>query len=47
MNTFENMKTVIASNKKTKEELLVLCDVFLMNYRINQDQYTELVQLIG
>ncbi len=47
MNTFENMKKVIAGGKRTKEELLNMCDVFLMNLRITEEQYTELVGLIN
>jgi hypothetical protein len=47
MNTYENMKKVIAGGKKTKEELLNMCDIFLMNNRINDEQYTELVTLIN
>ncbi len=47
MNTYENMKKVIAAGKKTDEELLTMCDVFYMNNRITQEQYTELVNLIN
>ena len=47
MNTYENMIKVIALGKKGKEELLTMCDVFLMNNRITAEQYNELVTLIG
>ena len=47
MNTYENMKKVIALGKKTSEELLTMCDIFLMNNRISPEQYTELVNLIN
>ena len=47
MNTYENMKKVIALGKKEKEELLNMCDVFLMNNRITTEQYNELVTLIN
>jgi hypothetical protein len=41
------MKKVITLGKKTDEELLSMCDIFLMNNRITQEQYTELVELIN
>lgn len=47
MNTYENMKKVIATGKKADEELLNMCDVFLMNSRITSEQYNELVELIN
>ncbi len=47
MNTYENMKKVITLGKKDKEELLTMCDVFMMNNRITAEQYNELVKLIG
>ena len=47
MNTYENMKKVIAGGKKPKEELLNISDVFFMNNRITTEQYNELVTLIG
>lgn len=46
MNTYENMKKVIASGKKTKNELINIMDVFLMNNRITTEQYNELITLI-
>lgn len=47
MNTYENMKKVIATGKKTSEDLLTMSDVFLMNSRITPEQYTELISLIN
>ncbi len=47
MNTYENMKKVIATGKKPSEELMIMCDVFLMNDRITSDQYNELAALIN
>ncbi|MFT4146698.1 MAG: hypothetical protein QM644_19815 [Mobilitalea sp.] len=47
MNTYENMKKVIATGKKSSEDLLTMCDIFLMNNRITAEQYTELVNLIN
>lgn len=47
MNTYENLKKIIALGKKEKEELMIMMDVFLMNNRINADQYAELVTLLG
>lgn len=47
MNTYESMKKVIAGGKKAKEELLSMGDIFLINNRISQEQYAELVNLIN
>jgi CHAD domain-containing protein len=47
MNTYENIKMVIAGRKKTQEELLNMSDIFLMNSRINDEQYRELLTLIN
>lgn len=47
MNTYENLKKIIALGRKEKEELLNMMDVFLMNNRINAEQYAELVTLLG
>lgn len=46
MNTYENMKKLINLGTKTKEDLKTYLDVFLMNNRINQDQYTELSAMV-
>ena len=47
MNTYENIKKVINVGKKTSEELLSMCDIFLMNNRITSEQFTELVNLVN
>ena len=47
MNTYENMKKVIATGKKAKEELLSMSDIFLMNIRVDETQYTDLVNRIN
>ncbi len=47
MNTYENMKKVIEGGKRTDDELMTMCDVFLMNLRITPEQYNELVTLIN
>ncbi len=47
MNTYENMKIVIAAGKKTKEELLSMSDIFLMNSRVDETQYTDLINIIN
>lgn len=47
MNTYENMKKVIAMGKRGKDELLNMCDVFLSNSRITTEQYNELVALVN
>lgn len=41
------MKVVIASGKKTKEEMLTMCDVYYGADRLTEEQYTELVNLIN
>lgn len=43
MNTFENLKKLVALGKKSNEEILTMMDVFLMNNRITAEQYQELV----
>ena len=47
MDTYSNMITVINNGKKTKEDLLKKCDVFLMNDRVDEVQYTDLVNRIN
>lgn len=47
MNTYDCMKKVITNGKRTNDELLSMCDVFLMNERITTEQYNELVALIN
>ena len=46
MNTYENLKKLIKIGKKTKAEILTMMDVFLMNNRITEEQYNELIQLM-
>lgn len=46
--TYNNCKKVIANGAYgTKEELMVKLDVFLLNNRITQEQYSELVELLN
>lgn len=45
--TYKNMIIVINGGKKTKEELLDYCDIFLMNNRITSDEYNDLVKRIN
>lgn len=47
MNTYENLKKIIALGRKASEEILDMMDVFLMNKRITADQYNELVTLLA
>lgn len=47
MNTYENLKKLIALGRKTKEQILNMMDVFLMNDRITSEQYNELVGLLA
>lgn len=46
MNTYENLKKIIALGKKENEQILDMMDIFLMNNRITADQYNELVTLL-
>jgi len=47
MNTYENLKKIIALGRKTSKEILDMMDVFLMNERITDEQYNELVTLLA
>lgn len=47
MNTYENIKKIIAIGKKSKEEVLDIMDIFRMNNRITNEQYQELAELLG
>lgn len=48
MNTYTLCKTVIENKTYTsKEEMLINLDVFLINKRITQEQYSELVDLLN
>lgn len=46
MNTFENLKKIIAIGKKNNEEIMKMMDIFLMNNRITSNQYNELTTLL-
>lgn len=47
MLTYSNCKKVIANgNYGVKEEMMVILDVFLLNKRITETQYNELVTLL-
>jgi hypothetical protein len=46
MDTYSNMKKIIAIGKKTKEDLATILDIFLTNNRITNDEYNELLVLI-
>lgn len=43
MNTFENCITVITNKRKTREQMLTLMDLYVLNNRITPEQYTQLV----
>ena len=46
--TYNNCKKVIANGTYgTKDELLNILDVFLLNKRINQEQYNELLAMLA
>jgi len=48
MSTYQLCKKVIENRAYgTKEEMLIKLDVFLLNDRITQDQYNELVNLLN
>ena len=44
----ENMKTLTGEELATKkEDMAIKLDIFLLNNRITQDQYTELVGMLN
>ena len=48
MNTYILCKRVIENGAYgTKEEMLINLDVFILNNRITQEQYNELVNLLN
>lgn len=47
MKTYENLKKIISIGRKSKEDILEMMDVFLMNGRITTEQYNELIGLLG
>lgn len=46
MNTYERMKIVINRKMWANEELLEMCDTFLMNKRVEPEEYNDLVKII-
>lgn len=44
---YKLMKKLIAAGRKSKEELLNMCDVYYAAGRLTDDEYSELVELIG
>jgi len=47
MSTYTLCKTVIERRTyKSKEEMMIKLDVFLLNNRITQDEYKELLDLL-
>ena len=48
MNTYLLCKRVIENKTySSKEDMLLRLDVFLLNNRINNEQYNELVQMLN
>lgn len=45
--TYNLCKRIIQNGNYVKEDMLLKLDVFLLNNRITQEQYNELVELIG
>lgn len=45
--TYRNLIIVTDGGKKTKDELMEMCDVFLMNSRISSDEYNDLIKRIN
>ena len=46
MNTYKNLRTLITLGRKSREEILTMMDIFLMNERITETQYNELIDLM-
>lgn len=44
---YKLMKKLIPSGRKSKEELLNMCDVYYAAGRLTDEEYSELVSLIG
>ncbi len=44
---FNMMKTMITRGTYDKEDMLKKMDVFLLNNRITEEQYSELIALMG
>lgn len=47
MSTYEIMKILIKSNRKTKEELLKYCKAYLATKKLSQTEYDELVKALA
>ena len=47
MNTYTLCQRIISNGNYVKEDMLAKLDVFLLANRITQEQYTELVNIIG
>jgi hypothetical protein len=45
--TYTYCKKIIVSGNYEKEDMLNKLDVFHLNNRVNQDQYNELVGMMG
>jgi hypothetical protein len=45
--TYKNMVILINNKKKDKEYLLMMCDIFLMNERIDEIEYQDLIDKIN
>lgn len=41
------MKSLVSNGTKTKEELLNMADVYFAAGRLTEDQYAEIVELVG
>ena len=44
---YKLMKKLIAAGRKTNEDLLNMCDVYYAAGRLTDEEYSELVGLIG
>lgn len=44
---FHLIKTMVTKGTYEKEDILKKMDVFLLNSRLNEEQYNELVTLMG
>lgn len=46
MRTYENCVIVIKAERKTREQMLTLMDLYVMNDRITKEQYNDLLALM-
>lgn len=44
---FDLIKTMVTKGTYEKEDILKKMDVFLLNSRLNEEQYNEIVTLMG